>query len=97
MGGIVGDPKLKPQFMPSSGAFMLCMETLKWYPLKKMSSKRALSTSIAPFHDGKVYAIGGETNASCEYFDLQSREWKEMPSYSSYESGDLHMYCMSTY
>ena len=82
----------------SDGAFLLSMDSLQWRKLPSMSKKRALCTAVAPCRNQKVFALGGENDGTCECFDFETEEWKEVAGYSHFQgNNDLHTYGLATY
>lgn len=56
------------------------MKTLKFTPGAEMKIAKTFNGTVH-FHEGYIYALGGNEKDACERFDTYSNKWEMLASY----------------
>ena len=93
------------EFQITNKAIVLDLSSGKWTKLPEMQQSRTFNNS-AFLYNSCIYAIGGNSEATCEKFDFITKKWKFIDSYSKVmnirlknktgvNNNELYSYCFS--
>ena len=72
---------MNPQFQRQKALYLFDMKTLKFTAQAEMKVAKTFNGAVH-FHDGFIYAFGGNEKDACERFDTYANKWEVMTSYA---------------
>lgn len=61
--------------------YMLDMKTMKFSTCAEMKIAKTFNQNVH-FHEGMIYAFGGNDRDACERYDSYKNQWEMLPSYA---------------
>lgn len=98
LGAVVVDNKqilvcggVSDNFEPTRAAYSLDLTTVKWSKKAMMNHPRLVQQGLF-YTNGFVFAVGGNAEAVCERYNVDTDKWVRIPNYNGRIEGESTLY-----